>query len=110
MNRGLGASFGWEVAPRLSLRAWSLRDGDVLHATMRPYPGGPQRPVTILRTFDRDVVWLTWDAPTRFDVLLRAHVLEGNLRVPLSTRYALTAGSYVGRDARRTVSVGLVAR
>jgi hypothetical protein len=110
VNRGLAASLGWEIAPRVSLRAWSLRDGDTLHATMQTYPGGPQRPVTVLRTFDRDVVWLTWDAPTRFDLLLRAKVLEGNVRIPLGARYALTAGSFVGRDAKRAVSVGLVAR
>ena len=110
VNRGLTASLGWEIAPRLSLRAWTLRDLDAVDATVRAYPGGPQRTFAVGERFDRDVVWLTWDAPTRFDVLLRTGALEGNVRVPLGARYALTLGSYVQRNATRAFSLGVVAR
>jgi hypothetical protein len=110
VNRGFAASLGWEIAPRLSLRAWSLRDGDALEQTRQLYPGGPQQTFRLNRLFDRDVVWLTWDAPARFDVLLRSGALEGNVRVPLGARYALTAGTFRARSARRTVTFGLVAR
>ncbi len=110
VNRGFAASLGWEVAPRLSLRAWSLRDGDALDTAVPLYPGGPQRTLRFTRIFDRDVVWLTWDAPARFDVLLRGGVLEGNVRIPLGARYALSAGTFVALGARRTVTFGLVAR
>ena len=105
------ASVGWEFAPRLSLRAWSLRDGDQFEQTFAaPYPGGPIPTSSVTERFDRDVVWLTWDAPTRFDVLLRGGMLEGNVRVPLGARYALTVGSYRRRDATSALSFGLVAR
>ncbi|MEA2690037.1 MAG: hypothetical protein QOD51_2644 [Candidatus Eremiobacteraeota bacterium] len=110
MNRGLGASLGWEIAPRLSLRAWSLRDMDTLDAATAPYPGGPLQTFTTRERFDRDVVWLTWDAPARFDLLVRGGVLEGSVRVPVGRRYALTLGSFVRRDATRAFSAGLVAR
>lgn len=110
LNRGLAASLGWEIAPRLSLRAWSVRDVDAFDVTTAPYPGGPQQTAATAERFDRDVVWLTWDGPTRFDLLLRANALEGNLRIPVGRRYALTLGSFVRRDAKRAVSLGLVAR
>ena len=110
VNRGFAASLGWEIAPRLSLRAWSLRDGDALDTSVPLYPGGPQRTLRFTNLFDRDVVWLTWDAPARFDVLLRNGALEGNVRVPLGARYALSAGTFRARGARRTVTFGLVAR
>jgi hypothetical protein len=110
VNRGFAAALGWEIAPRVSLRAWTLRDGDALDAQTPAYPGGPLQSIVVRRRFDRDVVWLTWDAPTRFDLLVRAGVLEGSLRVPLGRRYALTAGSYMRSDATRTLSFGLIAR
>ncbi len=110
VNRGLGASLGWEIAPRLSLRAWSVRDVDLVGASAPLYPGGPLRTFTAGERFDRDVVWLTWDAPTRFDLLLRANALEGNVRVPVGGRYALTLGTYLQRDMTRAFSLGLVAR
>jgi len=110
VNRGFAASLGWEFAPRLSLRAWSLRDGDMLVATAPIYPGGPLDTITVRRPFNRDVAWLTWDAPTRFDLLLRGGAIEGNVRVPLGARYALTAASYRRADASRALSLGLVAR
>jgi hypothetical protein len=110
LNRGFGASLGWEIAPRLSLRAWSLRDIDAFNATASPYPGGPLENVVAANRFDRDLVWLTWDAPVRIDLLLREGALEGNVRVPLARRYALTVGSYRRSDGTRTVSAGVVAR
>lgn len=110
VNRGFAASLGWELAPRLSLRAWALRDGDALDATAPAYPGGPLQAVSIARPFNRDVVWLTWDAPTRVDLLIRAGALEGNVRVPLGARYALTAGSYVRSDLKHVLSLGVSAR
>jgi hypothetical protein len=109
VNRGFAASLGWELAPRLSLRAWALRDGDTTELPTAPaYPGGPFGRTPVASRFDRDLVWLTWDAPTRFDLLLRSHALEGNVRVPLGGRYALTTGSRVRPDRTREFSLGVV--
>ncbi|HWT04913.1 MAG TPA: hypothetical protein VN224_04080, partial [Xanthomonadales bacterium] len=127
VNRGFAASLGWEIAPRLSLRAWSLRDGDRAETTaLAPIPAPPVYPpplyppptapsiaaqtITVTNRFDRDVLWLTWDAPTRVDLLLRNSALEASLRIPLGTRYALSLGSYRRRDATGALSLGLVAR
>jgi hypothetical protein len=109
VNRGFAAALGWELAPRVSLRAWSVRDADALFS-VASYPGGPALPLDARERFDRDVVWLTWDAPARFDVLIRAGMLEGNARLPLGPRYALTIGSFVRTDAKRMLTIGLVAR
>jgi hypothetical protein len=137
VNRGFAASLGWEIAPRLSLRAWSLRDGERFDAaatattysvpapppygvpppppygvpTPPPYGGPAAAPATLVTNrFDRDVVWLTWDAPTRVDLLLRNSAIEASLRIPLGARYALSVASYRRRDATGAVSFGLVAR
>ncbi len=110
VNRGFAASLGWEIAPRLSLRAWSLRDVDRFDATTPLYPGGPTQTISVPERFDRDVIWLTWDAPTRLDLLLRDGALEANARIPLGARYALSLGSYRRRDATGVLSIGLVAR
>ena len=109
LNRGFGVSLGWEIAPRLSLRAWSLRDVEAFDvAEPPPYGYGPLATVAESARFDRDLVWLTWDAPARVDLLLREGALEGNLRVPLDARYALTLGSYRRPNGTRTFSAGVV--
>lgn len=110
LNRGLGFSLGWEIAPRLSLRAWSLRDVEGFEGTAPVYPGGPLETVVSSSRFDRDLVWLTWDAPARFDLLLREGALEGNVRLPVAERYALTFGSYRRPNGTRTFSAGVVRR
>jgi hypothetical protein len=124
VNRGFAAAVGWEIAPRVSLRAWSLRDVDRFDtpAPVTPppplyppvYPGGATpvtaRTVATLERFDRDVVWLTWDAPTRLDVLLRGGAIEGSVRIPLGSRYALSLGSYRRPDRRSALSMGLAVR
>ncbi len=108
LNRGVGVSLGWEIAPRVSLRAWSLRDVEGFNVSVPLYAFGP--PVTLAESarFDRDLVWLTWDAGARVDLLVREGALEGNLRVPIATRYALTFGSYRRAGGTRTFSAGIV--
>jgi hypothetical protein len=136
VNRGFAASLGWEIAPRLSLRAWSLRDGERFDAaatattysvpapppygvpppppygvpTPPPYGAAAASATLVTNRFDRDVVWLTWDAPTRVDLMLRNSAIEASLRIPLGARYALSVASYRRRDATGAVSFGLVAR
>jgi hypothetical protein len=111
VTRGFAANLGWEVAPRLSLRAWSLSDGDEQYTVAPAYPGAPVLATPLSRTFRRELVWLTWDAVARFDVLVRAGALEGNVRVPLGARYTLTLSSarrLIG--GTRELSIGLSAR
>ena len=56
-----------------------------------PRPHAPAaQSITVTNRFDRDVLWLTWDAPTRLDVLLRNSALEASVRIPLGARYALS--------------------
>ena len=72
------------------------------------YPGAPPAASTQLRTFRRDVVWLTWDAAERFDLLLRNGALEGSLRAPLGDRYALVVSSARNLRNVRVLSAGIV--
>jgi hypothetical protein len=111
VTRGFAANLGWEIAPRLSLRAWSLRDSDVQEVLVAEYPGGPVETIGIERPFRRDLLWLTWDGPARFDLLVRAGALEGDVRVPLGRRYVFTAGSarrLIG--GKRSLDIGITAR
>jgi len=107
-DRGVGVSLGWEVAPRVSLRAWALGDGEAQNTLSPQYPGGPPYPGEVQRTFRRDVVWATWDAPVRLDVLVRNGALEGSLNAPLGGGYGVFVGS--ARNVRnvRVLSAGLM--
>ncbi len=110
LDRGLAASFGWEVARRVSVRAWSLRDTDDVDVASPLYPGGPTVTSRAVRPFDRDVVWFTWDAPVRVDLVLRSGLVEGGVRVPLGRRTVLAVGSFVRGDGSRATTVGVAAR
>ncbi|HTJ26612.1 MAG TPA: carboxypeptidase-like regulatory domain-containing protein [Candidatus Limnocylindria bacterium] len=111
VTRGIAASLGWEIAPRLSLRAWTLDDGNAVATTYTPYPGAPLAATTVSGTLRRNLVWLTWDAPLRIDLLVRDGALEGAVRAPLGRRYALVVGSSITTTTRvRTLSVGVAAR
>ncbi len=109
-TRGLAASLGWELAPRLSLRAWAVRDGDQLDVTAAAYPGGPAYGQTQASTLRRELTWLTWDGPVRLDLLVRAGALEGGLRVPLGARSTLVLGSARTANGNRTFTAGLSGR
>ena len=90
---GLAASVGWSIAPHLSLRSWLLRDSDAMISASAPlYYGDPVTTTTSDRAYRRNLVWLTYDAPTRIDLLLRGGALEGSLRAPVGRRTSLTAG------------------
>ncbi len=110
LTRGLAASLGWEVAPRLSLRSWAVRDGDALDATAAAYPGGPAFSQTQTRGLRRDLVWLTWDGAARLDLLVRAGALEGGLRAPLGPRCTLGLGSARAANGVRSFTLSLSAR
>ena len=110
MTRGVAASFGWEFAPRLSLRAFALSTADSLQAALPLYPGGPLGYATYGNVLRRQVAWLTWDAPFRIDALVRDGTLEGSVRAPLGDRLGLVVGSYRPIGAVRQLSVGLTQR
>jgi len=109
LARGVAADVGWEVAPRLSLRAWTL-NGLVSPEGPGLAPPGSAAAATAYRP---GVAWLTWDAFARVDVLLRAGAPEGNLRLPVGRRAALTLGSFtrvVSGRRQRVFDLGFVAR
>ncbi|HZX68243.1 MAG TPA: carboxypeptidase-like regulatory domain-containing protein, partial [Candidatus Elarobacter sp.] len=108
LNRGIGVALGWEIAPRVSVRAWSLSDIDAVDVSAPAAPGAAFGTVVATQRFDRNLVWLTWDAATRIDLLIRGGALEGNLRIPLSGPYAITVGSYLRPNGTRTLSAGIV--
>jgi hypothetical protein len=106
-TRGIGASLGWEFAPRLSLRSWILGAGDVSQFTQQLVPSGPYAFRELDRTFHRGLVWLTWDGYTRVDLLVRNGGLEGALRLPLGKDINLVAGSSRSPNGIRVFSLGL---
>jgi hypothetical protein len=108
LNRGIGVALGWEIAPRVSLRAWSLSDIDAVDVSAPAAPGAAFGTVTATQRFDRNLVWVTWDAAMRIDLLIRGGALEGNLRIPLSGPFAITIGSYLRPNGTRTLSAGII--
>jgi len=90
LNRGFGVSLGWEIAPRLSLRAWSLRDVDALDATTPLYAGGPLESVVESKRFDRDLVCSPGTRRSASICAARRCARRQRAR-PLAERYALTS-------------------
>jgi hypothetical protein len=109
LDRGVAVDVGWEIAPRVSLRTWTLNDLTTANTIGYPPPYAPAQGLNV-EAYRRGLVWLTWDAPARFDVLVRAGALEGDARIPLGSRYALSAGSYRAASGHRIFDVGLIAR
>ncbi|BDE07751.1 hypothetical protein WPS_30270 [Vulcanimicrobium alpinum] len=111
LTRGFAAGAGWEIAPRLSLRAWTLNDADREQRLVQAVEDGPYGAVLVRRPFRRGLAWLTWDAPVRIDLLVRAGALEGDARIPLGAHAALVVGSARRVEgAQRQLSIGLTAR
>jgi hypothetical protein len=108
---GLGLSLAWQIAPRLSLRAWTLHD-DLAPYTpalaLSAYPPGA--------SIARATAWLSYEAPggLRFDAIDRGSSggstretdLDADVVVPLRAGFAFTAGSERERGKRRAY-VGL---
>jgi hypothetical protein len=107
--RGYAASLGWEFAPLLSLRGWAASNGQLASELVPVYYGGPLENQTVASDVRRQLLWLTWDAPVRVDLLVRNGALEGGVRIPVTRRYALAVGSS-RRGATRVLSLGLVGR
>ncbi len=106
-TRGIGASLGWEFAPRLSLRSWIVGAGDESEREQQLFPGGPYELQYVDRSLHRGLVWLTWDASTRVDLLVRNGGIEGAIRIPLGRGINLVAGSYRYPSGIRTLSMGV---
>jgi hypothetical protein len=103
---GIGASLAWQIAPLVSLRAWTLRDDP-----SAPAPADPN-PVPA----SRQVLWATYGAEApglRFDLIGHRDLtangaalgLDGDVLVPLVRTYALDVGTV--QHARRTYYFGL---
>ena len=103
---GLGLSLAWQIAPRLSLRAWTLLDDLSTYAqSLTAQPGGLGTPLA------RATAWLSYEAPggLRFDAIergasggaVRETDLDADVVVPLHAGFAFTAGSERERGLRR---------
>jgi hypothetical protein len=101
---GVGASLAWQVAPLISLRAWTLNDSADQYTLPLPYL--PAAPLAL----SRGVVWASYANPNalRLDVILRRSVtlgpaetdLDGDVVLPLARGFALTAGTSRVRGTR----------
>jgi hypothetical protein len=104
---GIGASIVWQVAPDLSLRAWSLRDS--------PLGFENNEAPIVSPTLSRAVLWATYESPSgiRFDAIAHRDVnsqqvteLDGDALLPIWPRVSLDLGTFRRSDGRR-YSVGL---
>jgi hypothetical protein len=107
---GLGGSLVWQIAPRLSLRFWTLNDSQQLFTGPNAYLP-PMTPAPL----GRQVLWTTYQAPAgiRFDAILQRNVtngsqlsLDGDVVVPLTARLNLVAGTS-RPNGKRSYSAGL---
>ena len=100
----------WQIAPRLSLRYWTLNDSQQLFGGPNAYLP-PATPVPL----GRQVLWMTYQAPAgiRFDAILQRNVtnvsewsLDGAVVVPLTSRLNFVAGTS-RPNGMRAYSAGL---
>jgi hypothetical protein len=110
---GVGFSLAWQVTPRLSLRAWTLRDASIDFT-----PAALALPYSPLQvpSFERAILWASYEAPRglRFDLIAHNSTtplgpsanVDGDVVVPLGTGVALTAGS-ARRDVLRRSYFGV---
>jgi hypothetical protein len=103
---GIGASLAWQIAPLVSLRAWTLRDD----------PNVPAPAASNAVAASRQILWATYGADTpglRFDLIAHRDVtasgaelgLDGDALLPLVPTYALDIGTV--QHANRTYYFGL---
>jgi hypothetical protein len=110
---GVGISLAWQIAPRLSLRAWSLHDASndaVQSALVLPY-SPLQSP-----SLQRAVLWASYEGwgGLRLDLIGHRYAgalaptanLDADVVVPLRAGVALTAGS-TRRDVVRRSYFGI---
>ncbi|MEO6991293.1 MAG: TonB-dependent receptor plug domain-containing protein [Candidatus Baltobacteraceae bacterium] len=109
-TNGVGLSVAWQIAPLLSLRAWTLNDsGEQDRSLAATLYGSP--------SLSRGVAWLSYENPSalRFDALVHrdrngsgapAADLDGSATVPLNRSVAATFGT-LRRDSRRRFYAGL---
>jgi hypothetical protein len=104
---GSGVSTVWQIAPSLSLRAWTLlsrENGESDYA----YPGVAGGVyATGTNTLDRNVTWITAGTVLRVDAIWRGGYLEGDVSLPAGPQVRFVAGTR--RDgSNRMYTAGLI--
>ncbi len=110
---GTGISVAWQAAPRLTIRAWTLRDAP--SATFAPQSTSVS-PYAGTDLIGKQLAWLTYaNGPDglRFDAIAHRDVtaagaslyLDGDVLVPLISHLAVTAGTV--QHGRRAYYLGL---
>jgi hypothetical protein len=99
---GVGASVTWQVAPLISLRAWTLHDAATEPAPPAGYQPPPFLPAEPL-ALSRAVLWASYENPAalRLDAIVHRDALfgppetdiDGDVVVPLAHGIAATVGS-----------------
>jgi hypothetical protein len=113
---GTGLSVAWQAAPRLTIRAWSLRDVPSVAVAPLPPLSSTYAGTDLI---GKQLAWLTYaNGPdgVRFDAIAHRDVtsaggsryLDGSVLVPFAAHLALAAGTV--QHATRTYYVGLRAR
>jgi hypothetical protein len=113
---GTGLSVAWQAAPRLTIRAWSLRDVPSVAFALQAPSAFPYAGTDLI---GKQLAWLTYaNGPggLRFDAIAHRDVtgagasryLDGDVFVPLVSHLAVTAGTV--QHGARTYYLGLRAR
>lgn len=107
---GAGVDAAWQIAPRLSLRGWTVRnDGTTTAISEAGYGYLDVFPGAAAPRRDRaGMLWLSWTAPTRIDLVDRAGRLEGAVRAPLGRNLAASLATFRREDGARVLDLGLV--
>ena len=94
---GSGISTVWQIAPSLSVRAWTLisrENGDNDDTYPGVYPGlAGGVYATGTTTLDRNVTWITAGNVLRVDAIWRGGNLEGDLSLPAGSGVRFVAGT-----------------
>jgi hypothetical protein len=106
-TQGIGTSLVWQLAPLVTLRAWTLHN--TVNQAYQYDASSPYTPIGAIAS-GRSVLWSTYDNPSgaRFDMMFHRDAIrtgavvdmDGDILLPVTSHIKLAAGSYRASTAR----------
>jgi len=106
-TQGIGTSLAWQLAPLVTLRAWSLHNS--VNQAYQYDASSPYTPIGAIAS-GRSVLWSTYDNPSgaRFDMMVHRDAvktgavvdMDGDILLPVTSHIKFAAGSYRANTAR----------
>jgi hypothetical protein len=93
IDAGVGFSIGWQIAPVLALRAWTLQPTQNLAGAYAAYAS--YAPYAATLPARASSVWLTYDPGARIDAIYYSGRIDGDVNLPIGPHTTFR----IGRDS-----------